>query len=94
MGTGAAQQLKAGVTPARLRAEFVSPSKIFQRIDCLGAGSFVCVPVAHSLGLCLVWCCSVAKSGLTLQPHGPQHARLPCPSLSPGVCSDSWPLSW
>ena len=25
--------------------------------------------------------------------HGPQHARLPCPSLSPGVCSDLCPLS-
>ena len=23
-----------------------------------------------------------------------QHARLPCPSLSPWVCSDSCPLSW
>ena len=23
-----------------------------------------------------------------------QHARLPCPSLSPGVCSNSCPLSW
>ena len=28
-----------------------------------------------------------------LQPHGLQHARLPCPSLSPGVCSNSCPLS-
>ena len=27
-------------------------------------------------------CCSVARSRLTLQPHGPQHARLPWPSLS------------
>ena len=26
--------------------------------------------------------------------HGLQHARLPCPSLSPGVCSNSFPLSW
>ena len=26
--------------------------------------------------------------------HGLQHARLPCPSLSPEVCSDSCPLSW
>ena len=26
--------------------------------------------------------CSVTKSCLTLQPHGLQHARLPCPSLS------------
>ena len=25
--------------------------------------------------------------------HGLQHARLPCPSLSPGVCSNSCPLS-
>ena len=27
-----------------------------------------------------------------LQPHGLQHARLPCPSLSPGVGSNSCPL--
>ena len=27
------------------------------------------------------------------QPHGLQHARLPCPSLSPRVCSNSCPLS-
>ena len=26
--------------------------------------------------------------------YGLQHARLPCPSLSPGVCSDSCLLSW
>ena len=32
-------------------------------------------------------CCSVAKH------HELQHARLPCPSLSPGVCSNSCPLS-
>ena len=25
--------------------------------------------------------------------HGPQHSRLPCPSLSPRVCSGSCPLS-
>ena len=29
----------------------------------------------------------------SLLPHGLQHARLPCPSLSPGVCSNSCPLS-
>ena len=28
-----------------------------------------------------------------LQPHGLYHNRLPCPSLSPGVCSNSRPLS-
>ena len=30
----------------------------------------------------------------TLPPHGLQHARLPCPSPSPGVYSNSCPLSW
>ena len=29
----------------------------------------------------------------SLQPHGLQHARLPCPSPSPGVCSNSGPSS-
>ena len=29
----------------------------------------------------------------SLQPHGLQHTRLPCPSLSPGVCLNSGPLN-
>ena len=41
-----------------------------------------------------LFCCRLAaKLCLILQPHELQHARLPCPSLSPGVCSDSYPLS-
>ena len=39
------------------------------------------------------FCLSVAKLYLTLRPHDLQHTRLPCPSLSPGVCSNSCPLS-
>ena len=35
----------------------------------------------------------VAKSCLTLWPCGLHHTRLPCPLPSPGVCSDSCPLS-
>jgi len=27
----------------------------------------------------------------SLLPHGLQHAKFPCPSLSPGVCSNSYP---
>ena len=34
--------------------------------------------------------CFVSDS---LQPHGLQHARLPCPSLSPRVCPNSYLLS-
>ena len=30
----------------------------------------------------------------SLQPHELQHSRLPCPLLSPGVCSNSYLLSW
>ena len=30
----------------------------------------------------------------SLQPHGLQQARLPCPSLPPRICSNSCPLSW
>ena len=30
----------------------------------------------------------------SLRPHGLQHVGLPCPSLTPGACSNSCPLSW
>ena len=36
--------------------------------------------------------CSVSMSDF-LWSHGPQHTRLPCSSLSPGVCSNACPLS-
>ena len=40
-------------------------------------------------------CCAVTELCPTLcDPHGLQHARLPCPSPSPGACSNSYPLSW
>ena len=36
--------------------------------------------------------CKVVSN--SLWPHGLQHARLHYPPLSPGVCSNSCPLSW
>ena len=36
--------------------------------------------------------CSVMSD--SLRPHGLQHSRLPCPSPTPGVCSNSCPSSW
>ena len=42
----------------------------------------------------LCCCCSVTKLCPTLWPHRQQHTRLPCPSLSPRVCSNSCPLIW
>ena len=36
--------------------------------------------------------CSIVSA--SLRPHESQHARLPCPSPTPGVHSDSCPSSW
>ena len=41
--------------------------------------------------LLLLLSCSVVSG--SLRPHGLQHARLPCPSPTPGVYSNSCPLS-
>ena len=49
------------------------------------------------LGCSYLLCCCLLFSRLvvpdSLWPHGLQHTRLPCPLLSPGVCSNSCPLS-
>ena len=37
--------------------------------------------------------CLVAQSRPTLWPHGLQHAKLPCPSPSPGTLLNLWPLT-
>ena len=44
------------------------------------------------LMLLLLFSCSLVSD--SLQPHGLQHARLPCPSPTPRVCLNSCPLSW
>ena len=43
----------------------------------------------------LGWACSVSHSFVSdfLRPHGPQHARLPCPSPTPRVYTNSCPSS-
>ena len=42
----------------------------------------------------LYCCCSVHSVMFNSASQWLQHTRLPCPSLSPGVCSNSYPLSW
>ena len=39
-------------------------------------------------------CCLVTQWCLTLWPYGLQHTRLPCPSPSFAISSNSHPLSW
>ena len=41
--------------------------------------------------LLLLFSCAVVSD--SLRPHGLHHTRLPCPSPSPGACSNSCPLS-
>ena len=44
---------------------------------------------------CYHCCCSVVQvSCVSFWTLGLQHARIPAPSPSPGVCSNSCPLSW
>ena len=41
----------------------------------------------------IIFITSVTQLCLTLQPHGLQQTRLPCPSPTPKACSNSCPLS-
>ena len=64
-------------------------------------GNFIIFPSLMSLNptdevifkiLLLLFSHSVVSD--SLRPHGLQHARLPCPSPTPGACSNSCPSSW
>ena len=50
-----------------------------------------CLTSGTAGSLLLLFNCSVLSN--SLWPHGLQHARLSCPSPSPGICSNSCPLS-
>ena len=56
-----------------------------------GSNVLVIVEAGVSSPRLLLFSCSVVSS--SLWPQGLHHARLPCPSLSPRVCSNSCPLS-
>ena len=54
---------------------------------------FICDPLCSvSLTPSVQFSCSVMSD--SLQTHGLQHARLPCPSQTPGAYSNSCPSSW
>ena len=84
----------------------VSSPCIFTCSSCLHAYGLISSSSSHC-GLWPMWvclhfnlisslralCCSITQSCPILQPHGLQHTRLPCPSSTCGVCSNSCPLS-
>ena len=59
----------------------------FKAVAFLGS----CKVTENSTPVHLLFSCSVVSD--SLWPHGLKHTRLPCPSLFPGVCSNSCPLS-
>ena len=84
------------LSPPFLHLFFPTPFLIISYLDncisILGLPAFISlssIPVKWGL---LLFSHLVVSS--SLRPHGLQHARLPCPSLSPGVCSDSWGANW
>ena len=59
----------------------------------------ICITIFISLSspgspLLIAFVVSLSVMSDSLRPCSLQHARLPCPSLSPRVCSKSCPLSW
>ena len=54
---------------------------------------FLLVLTSGSSGSCFLLLFSHPVMSYSLQSHGLQHSSLPCPSLSPRVCSNSCPLS-
>ena len=69
------------VTPGVLPA---SPRSSHHRRCCSGEARSCVLPTTAGLSL---------QSGLTLRPHGPKHARPPCPSATPGLYSNARPSS-
>ena len=60
---------------------------------CWIDGGFLCCP-RHLRHVALSVQFSRSLVSSSFRPHGLQQAKLPCPSLSSGACSDSCPLSW
>ena len=79
---------------------FVLYSKVNQLPACkkafvellLYAGLYARCLWKEQMCLWFQFSCSVVSDSLC--PHGPQHARPPCPSPTPGPCSNSCPSSW
>ena len=78
-----------GVAQSRTRLKRLSSSSSSRNILHLVLKSTISILYF----LMLFYFCSVAKSCLTLWPHGLQHNRLSYPSPTPGICSNSCPLS-
>ena len=74
-----------GMTRKKSRDRVFSWADVFNLYPCIHLGhSFGCISSVQ-------FSCSVMSD--SLQPHRLQHSRLPCPSPTPGACSNSCPSS-
>ena len=79
---------QAGFTKARLAASWL----LWSLFPSCAISLLLQWPAQARVLLLLLFSCSVVSD--SLRPHGLQHARLPCPSPTPRVCSNSCPSSW
>ena len=70
----------------------IFPTQDWTHISCIGRWILYHTPPGKPHRVFLLFSHSVMPD--SLQPHGLQHARLPCSKPSPGVCSNSCSLSW
>ena len=66
------------------------PETPLREVDTLNFEAWLCLSVNMDFSSVQSSCSVVSDS---LRPHGLQHARPPCPSPTPGVYSNSYPLS-
>ena len=74
---------------------YVTPS--IKMVSVLKCYCVICEVLPNHLWLqrlCISVQFSHSVMSNSLWSYGLQHARLPCPSPTPGACSNSYPLSW
>ena len=79
---GGPRELEGAVTTLYESAQMKLPAKLSQ------------VQYTETIGLFeILFVVQFIVGSNSLRPHGLKHTRLPCPSPSPRICSNSWPLS-
>ena len=69
------------------------PTLSFQRLYCMIYIYYTLYIIYSYMYILLLLFFSHSVVSNSLQPYGLQHTRFPCPSPSPGNCSNSCPLS-
>ena len=88
-GRGGIQTKAVDLNFSALGTGFLEDNFSFRAGSWMASGWFRCIAFLMHFQFS-----SVAQScPAPLQPHGLQHARPPCPSPTPGACSNSCPLS-